>query len=155
MPWARLETLLNATALRWKTHSANSAYADGDGDGDAVGSVPLPASTAAWGLGLACARGGAGQPKRSIGPRARSGRRLAGGDDPGFVGEDDGLDAVSQVELGQDTGDVCLYRRAGDDELVGDFGVGESAGDESEDLELAVGELDERWRRGGCRAVRG
>ena len=55
----------------------------------------------------------------------------AGLDDPGLVGEHDGLDAVAQSELREHAGDVGLDRRAGHDELLGDLGVGEAAGDQA------------------------
>ena len=68
--------------------------------------------------------------------------------EPGFVGEDDGLDAVAEREFLEDVGDVGLHGRLADEERPGDLAVGESAGDEPEDLEFAVAELGER--RGGA-----
>jgi hypothetical protein len=48
----------------------------------------------------------------------------AGGDRPGFVGEDDGLDAVSEAELGQQVGDVGLDRGLAHHQVGGDLEVG-------------------------------
>ena len=49
---------------------------------------------------------------------------FAGLDETGLVGEHDGLDAVAEVELGEDPVDVCLDGGRLDDELLGDLGVG-------------------------------
>ncbi len=46
---------------------------------------------------------------------------LSRADDPSFVGEDYGLDSIAKGELRQDTGDVGLYRRTGDDQCLGDL----------------------------------
>jgi hypothetical protein len=62
-------------------------------------------------------------------------------DESGLVGGDDGLDAVSEVELHQDPGDVRLDGRVADEELACDLGVREPAREEPEHLELARGEL--------------
>src|SRR5579884_943642 len=70
---------------------------------------------------------------------------LAGHDGPALVREDDGLDAVAQVELRQDARDVCLDGRTGYHELVGDFGIGKTTGNQTKHLELALGELSERF----------
>src|SRR3954468_6367430 len=63
---------------------------------------------------------------------------------PGFeavlVGVDDGVDAVADTQLHQDPADVRLDRRLGDDEGVGDLGVGQSASDQLQRLALALGE---------------
>jgi len=48
---------------------------------------------------------------------------LAGVDESGFVGEDDGLDAVSEVELGEDPADVGFDGALGDVEAGGDLVV--------------------------------
>jgi len=50
-------------------------------------------------------------------------------DDPGFVGQDDGLDPVAQAELGEQVADVGFHGRFADDEVGGDLGVGEAAGE--------------------------
>src|SRR5437773_7504972 len=72
-----------------------------------------------------------------------------------FVGEDDGLCSVVQVELGVDASDVGLDGRVADDELARDVGVREAAGDEPEDLELARRQFRKRRRiRSGRRAAR-
>ena len=73
-------------------------------------------------------------------------------DEAGFVGEDDGLGAVVEVELGEDACDVGLDGGVADDELAGDVGVGEAARDEPQHLELAWRQLGERGR---VRAVGG
>ena len=52
-------------------------------------------------------------------------------DESAFVGEDDGLGAVVEVEFGEDAGDVGLDRCVAEDELAGDAVVGEAAGDEA------------------------
>ena len=76
--------------------------------------------------------------------RTTSLRTCAAGDrDPGLVGQDDRLDAVAQAELHQHAGDVGLDGGLGDDQLRGDLGVRQAAGDELEDLELAGGQLVE------------
>ena len=46
---------------------------------------------------------------------------------PGLVGEHDGLDAVAQVELLEDVGDVRLDGRLADEQLLPDLGVREAA----------------------------
>ena len=51
-----------------------------------------------------------------------------------------GLLAGAHAELGEGRGEVALDRALGEEELVGDLGVGEPAGDEGEHLALAVGE---------------
>ena len=57
----------------------------------------------------------------------------------GLVRENDGLDAVAQLEFLQDVRDVGLDGPLADEELVGDLGVGQAAGEKFEDLELARG----------------
>lgn len=59
---------------------------------------------------------------------------LAGPDETGFVGEHHRLDAITQVELFEDACDVRLRGVLADDELGGDLGIGETAGDEPQDL---------------------
>ena len=44
------------------------------------------------------------------------GRGRPGGYQPGFVGEHDGLDAVTQAELGQDPADMNLHRALGQEQ---------------------------------------
>ena len=51
--------------------------------------------------------------------------RSAGGDEAGFVAEDDGLGAVAEVEFGQDAADMGLGGLFGDDQCVADLGVSE------------------------------
>src|SRR5262252_10905282 len=82
--------------------------------------------------------------------RARSGTwiwlrryRFAGRDQAGFVGEDDGLGAVAEVELGQDPADVGLGGLLGDDQRVADLGIGQTVGDQPQHLGLARSERAE------------
>jgi hypothetical protein len=65
-------------------------------------------------------------------------------DEAGFVGKDDGLGAVVEVEFGVDSGGMGLDGGVADVEVVGDVGVREAAGDEVEDFEFAWGEVGER-----------
>ena len=64
-------------------------------------------------------------------------------DEPGLVGEHDGLDAVAQPELAQHVGDVGLDRRVAEDERRGDLGVGHAAREQQQHLVLARRELVE------------
>ena len=50
------------------------------------------------------------------------------------------LAARAHAELGEGGGEVALDRALGEEELVGDLGVGQALGDVGEDLALAVGE---------------
>jgi hypothetical protein len=81
----------------------------------------------------------------------RTGSAVAGGYQAGLVGEDDGLGAVAQGELGEYPADVGLHGLLGDDEGVGDLGVGQAPGDEFEDLGLARGEAVQAQRRAAAR----
>jgi len=54
------------------------------------------------------------------------GRGLAGSNESAFVGEHDGLDAVAEVELGEDPVDVRRHGGLTGDEVPGDLGVGKS-----------------------------
>jgi hypothetical protein len=58
----------------------------------------------------------------------------------GFVGKDDGLKTVAQVELGQYPADVDLHGARGQVQAGGDLGIGQADGDESEDVLLTAGE---------------
>src|SRR5687767_3612842 len=81
-------------------------------------------------------------------------RRLRSGCDvheAGAVGEGDGLDAVAETQLGENVIDVRFDRRFAEEQRTGDFGVGAAAGQESQYLELAGGELVELGRRGDTR----
>jgi len=75
------------------------------------------------------------------------GRRRAGSDDAGLVGEDDGLNAVAQAEFREHPPDMRLDGGVGHDELLGDLRVGEAAGDEFQDVELAGRQVVELWGR--------
>ena len=57
------------------------------------------------------------------GRRRTTGSVTARFNEAGFVGEDDGLGAVVEVELGEDARDVGLDGGVADDELAGDVGV--------------------------------
>jgi hypothetical protein len=72
-----------------------------------------------------------------------------------LVSDRGGCDAVGRVELAQDVRDVHAGSLHADDELGGDFAVGESAGDEREDLRLAPRQTEVRERVGGLRSVGG
>src|SRR4029077_3816824 len=61
-------------------------------------------------------------------------------DQAGFVSQDHGLDAVSQLELVQQVGDVGLNGRLADVKARGDLGVGEASRNFLHDFSLAVGE---------------
>jgi hypothetical protein len=71
----------------------------------------------------------------------RSAMALARGDQTALVGGHHHLGAVAEVELGEDPPDVGLDRLLGDDQVAGDLGVGQPAGDERQHLGLALGEL--------------
>src|SRR5437879_6145226 len=76
-------------------------------------------------------------------PLVRASVRVAGGDQPGLIGECDERGAVAAVEFAQDVADVGLCGERADDEPPGDLGVAEALGDEAEDLAFAVGQLGE------------
>lgn len=82
-------------------------------------------------------------------PRAT---RAHGVDDAGLVGEDHGLYAVPDLELGQDPGDVGLDRRLSDDDLRGDLGVGAAADQQPEHCAFSLGELGQPRRRRAARS---
>jgi hypothetical protein len=62
------------------------------------------------------------------------------------------LDAVAEVELGEDPVDVRLHGGLAGDEVPGDLGVGESLSVWAEDFRFAFGE---RAQFGGLRAGSG
>src|SRR5437867_1366729 len=70
-------------------------------------------------------------------------------EDPRLVGEHDCLDAVAEVELLEDVGDVRLDRRLADVELLRDLPVREAAGDQARDISFALTEVIEFLRRRG------
>jgi len=67
-------------------------------------------------------------PGHDIFARGRLGRTADGGltgfYEPGLVGKYDGLDAIAEVELHEDSPDVRLDGAVGDYEMIGDFSVG-------------------------------
>ena len=75
----------------------------------------------------------------------------AGGDEAGFVGDDDELGSVSGVEFHHGPVDVGLGGGWADDQAFSDVVVGQAGGDEGEDLSLAGGEIGERGRCAGQR----
>src|SRR3712207_2958846 len=76
----------------------------------------------------AAATSGAGRVFASCAGTAASSPVLRGedalrADEPGLVGDDDGLDAVAEPELAQDARDVRLDRRLAEDEALGELRV--------------------------------
>src|SRR5918997_5303575 len=67
-----------------------------------------------------------------------------------LVREDHGLDAVAQVELGENATDVGLHGRLGEDEALGDLRVRPPRRQLEQHLALAGGEFLQAWvlRRG-------
>src|SRR3954452_22267496 len=59
-------------------------------------------------------------------------------DEAGFVGEDDGLDAVAYAELHEDPAGVCLDGLVRYAQQKGDFGVGASGRDVTQGVQLAL-----------------
>src|SRR5215218_2919221 len=82
---------------------------------------------------------------RETAQRARGCRRLLTGASSrgavSYAGTTDRLNAVAEIELLQDVGDVGLDGRITDVQLPRDLGVGESAGDQPKHIELPVGQL--------------
>src|SRR5918995_3275807 len=70
----------------------------------------------------------------------RDGAGPGGAYQAGFVGDDDGLDAVAEGEFGEDAGDVGLDGRFGQLEAGGEFGVGQALGQQLQYLEFAGGQ---------------
>src|SRR4051812_46582086 len=66
---------------------------------------------------------------------------------PALVCGDDELRAVARAELGEQACEMRLDGERGDDEQLGDLGVGETAPDEREDLALAWREPVEHGAR--------
>src|SRR5215469_5222570 len=62
-------------------------------------------------------------------------------DQPGLVGEDDGLDPVADSELAQQARDVALDGGLADEESTGEFGVGQAAGEQPQDLGFPAGQF--------------
>ena len=80
-------------------------------------------------------------------PGCSSSRRRVRGDQAAFVGDDDELRPVADVELHQQPADMGLDSCGADEERFADLLVGPAAGDECQDLGLAVGQPAERRRR--------
>src|SRR3954469_21793621 len=68
-------------------------------------------------------------------------------DDPRPDRVDRGLDAVLDLELHQDAGDVVLHRLRADEELRGDLGVAFALGQQPKHLDLALGQAGVRPSR--------
>ena len=68
---------------------------------------------------------------------------LARGDQAALVGGHHDLGAVAEVELGEDPADVGLDRLLRQHQRVGDLAVGQAAGDQLGDLQLARGQAGE------------
>src|SRR5829696_6389420 len=62
---------------------------------------------------------------------------------PPFAGPDDRMSPVSNLQLGEDVGDMVAYGPRADKQTCGDLGVGVALGYEVEDLDLARGEFGE------------
>ena len=56
---------------------------------------------------------------------------------PSLVGEDDGLDSVPELQLGEDAGHVGLDRRRAERQLRDQFGVAQPAGQQPQYLEFS------------------
>src|SRR3954464_3881200 len=83
--------------------------------------------------GSSSSRGGSnssGTNGSAVTAREATATSAAGASETVLVGEDDCLRAASEVELGEDVGDVLLDGAGLEHELAGDVGVGEAAGHE-------------------------
>ena len=65
--------------------------------------------------------------------------------EPGLAGAYDGLDAVSDLRLGEDVGDVVTHRLLADDELLGYLAVAQTLRDEAQYLQFPRGEFFKEW----------
>jgi hypothetical protein len=76
--------------------------------------------------------------------------RLAhiGLEDPGLVGEHDGLDAVAKIQLLEDVRDVRLDGGLADEELFSDLGVRHASRHQAKDVAFSLTEIGEFLRRG-------
>src|SRR4029453_9201131 len=83
----------------------------------------------------------------------RVSNRIAGTHQPGLVGQDDGLNAVAEVQLAEDARDVALDRRLAEEQALRELGVGKPLCEQLQDFELALCEQIEA-RRGPFVAVR-
>src|SRR5918996_124942 len=72
---------------------------------------------------------------------------LISGEEARLVGEHDRLDAVAEIELLEDVRDVCFDGRVADVELLADLRVRETARDEAEHVQLAIGQVGQLLRR--------
>src|ERR1039457_3384091 len=67
-------------------------------------------------------------------------RERPGGYQPGFIGEHNRLDAVTQAQLGEYPADMDLHGALGQLQSGRDLAVGHARGDAGEDVLLAAGE---------------
>lgn len=80
-------------------------------------------------------------PSRNAAPHGTLTRR----DEPAFVRQHDCLGAIAQIELRQHLSDMGLDGLLGDEQPLGDLDVGQSAGDQFEDLALTRGQGVQRF----------
>src|SRR5699024_5668930 len=95
---------------------------------------------------------GTGARARSLAFRPTPGSVPA--DETGFVGEDDGLDAVADLEVHEDASDVGLDRRLSEAAPLSALGVPQPLGDEHEPLPLARSQRLQAAGRGLVEQVR-
>ena len=100
--------------------------------------LPLPRRAAGAGK-----RPGRYRAGRRAGGSASRGGLVAGLYESGFVGEYDCLDAVADAELAEYPGHVRLDGGLAEEQPVSDLGVRQPAGDQLQDVELALGQLGE------------
>src|SRR3954462_10583374 len=73
-------------------------------------------------------------------PASWASARRAGLDQTGLVGDHDQLGAIASRELHQQPADMCLRRRRADEQLVPDLLVRQATCDQSQNLDLALGQ---------------
>src|SRR5271155_342685 len=71
-------------------------------------------------------------------------------DDAVFVGEHRDLDAVAQVQLGEDAGNVAFYGGVAEVELGRDLGIRQALGNQPHDLEFPLAEAPGRTAARGA-----
>jgi hypothetical protein len=71
-----------------------------------------------------------------------------GPDETRPVSNDDRLNPIAQIQLGENVRDVCLDRRFGDEQSVGDLSIREAGCEASEDLESSLREFIHALGRG-------
>ena len=78
---------------------------------------------------------------------------MTGFDQAAFVGQDGELDAVTEVEFGEDPGKVGLDGCLAEVQLSADLGVGQSPCDQSGDRKFAVSKVSDGRRGPGGRGA--